>query len=144
MTRITWVAVFALSMCSLWSAPASAQQPTSYTLRIYNAGAPAPLSAPTVIPVSALVCNLAQPAAAPVPAPNPTKVIFDDPANVGKACMWTDSGTGPLFSVPFGGSYEGTLAATNVAGTSAETSRVPFTRPGIGPGVPTGFRLTGS
>jgi hypothetical protein len=75
---------------------------------------------------------------------NPNKFIFDDPTSTATPplqCVWTDPGTGILSSSPFGGNYEGTLSATNLAGESLESARAPFTHPGNKPGAPTGVRV---
>lgn len=123
----------------LVAAPAAAQAPINWTLRTYLAGAGAPVVAPAVLLVANVVCNQAAP---PVtPAINPTKAIWDDSANVGKVCIWTDPGTGPLASVPFGGNYDATLTVTNSAGTSPESARAPFTHPGLVLPVPTGLKV---
>lgn len=113
-----------------------AQSIDKWPLRIYNTGAPSPLSTTDLLAAN-VVCNQVDPGGTAV---NPNKVVFDDVSNAGKVCIWTDPGTGPLSTVPIGGSYEATLAAVNVGGSSAESARVPFTRPGP-PSVPTGVRL---
>lgn len=118
---------------------ASAQTVDTWHLRIYDAGAAASLSAPTDLRRADVLCDQPEPSGVPV---NPTKVAWVDPTKAGRFCVWIDPGTGPLFAVPFGSAaYEATLAATNAAGTSAETARVPFTRPGVSPDVPTGLKL---
>jgi hypothetical protein len=136
MRRLSLAFVFVLFPMLL-----SAQPITTYTLKTYNVGAPSPIQTFT-FQASAVVCNQANPAIG-VTA-NPTKVVWDDTVNAGKACIWTDPGTGPLFSVPFGGQYEGTLSQTNSAGTSVESARAPFTRPGTVPAPIVGLRFIGS
>lgn len=124
--------------------PAYAQPISQYNFRVYNAGAPAPLQGPQALPLGSVTCNLAPPAVAAYTQPK--TVVFDDPAfppASGKVCIFTDPGTGLLFSVPFGGTYEGTLTAVNSAGESGESNRGPFTRPGSKPGVPTNVRIGG-
>jgi hypothetical protein len=116
-----------------------AQPPTQYTLRIYLAGATSPLSAPTVIPAASVTCNQAPPTS--TITTNPTRAVFDDPDIAGRVCIWTDTGTGPLFSVPFGGTYEATLSVSNLAGESPESTRAPFTRPGTVRTAPAGLRV---
>lgn len=123
----------------LTAGSASAQNISKWTLSVYNVGAPQPLSPPTDLLVANVLCNVAPPSI--VAAPNPSKISWDDVQNVGKVCVWTDSGTGPLLSTPFGGSYEATLKATNSAGTSAESTRAPFSHPGVAPSAPTGVLL---
>lgn len=132
--RIIWLASCAI----LCATVAQAQTITSWPLKIYNQGAAVPLST-TVLAVTNVVCNQTPPT--PGAAVNPSRVLWDDASNAGKVCIWTDPGTGPLFSVPFGGTYEATLAATNSAGTSPESIRAPFTRPGALPAVPSGLRF---
>ena len=124
----------------LYPSVVSAQAITLWTLRIFNAGATAALSTTDLLATN-VICNQ-------VPPPlgstvNPSRAAFDDVNNAGRVCIWTDPGTGPLFSVPFGGAFEASLTATNAAGTSAESARAPFTRPGLAPGVPMGVRLVG-
>jgi hypothetical protein len=131
--------VFMLASLILFTSSAHAQQISKWTIRTYNAGAPSPLSAPVDLLAANVTCNL-DPASVTV-GPNPSKASWDDPVNAGKACVWTDPGTGPLTSTPFGGNYEATLTATNSAGTSAESARAPFTHPGVVPPAVTGLRL---
>ena len=121
--------------------PLSAQTVTSYTLKIFNQGAPAPLTT-TVLPATNFVCNQPQPASTTNTA-NPTTIAFNDPLNAGQACLYVDPGTGPLFSLPFGtGTYTATVAATNSVGTSADSAvSNPFTRPGVVAAVPTAVRV---
>lgn len=135
--RVLGIAVLLACVVGL-PRPVSGQSITSWTLRVYNQGAQLPLSTTTLLPIS-VMCNQAPPAAGP--ATNPSRVVWDDGANAGKVCIWTDPGTGPLFSVPFGGTYDGTLAAINSAGTSPESVRAPFTRPGSVPASPSGLRF---
>ena len=124
----------------LYPSLASAQAITSWTLRIFNTGAPVALSTTSLLAAN-VICNQAQPPAGS--AVNPSRVVFDDAITLGRVCIWTDPGAGPLFSVPFGGAFEASLTATNIAGTSAESARASFTRPGLAPGVPMGVRLVG-
>ncbi len=134
------VCTLTLLILALAAAPASAQAVTSYTFKISNQGAPAPLSV-TVLPAAGFVCN-----SLPPPAPvgvNPLFILFDDPALAGKVCVYTDSGAGPLLALPFGsGIYTATLAATNAVSTSLDSvTSPPFSKPGVGAAVPTGVRV---
>lgn len=131
--------LFVLVGIVLFASSAHAQPISKWTIRTYSAGAPAPLSAPVDLLAANVTCNV-DPATI-TPGPNPAKAGWDDPVNFGKLCVWTDPGTGPLLSTPFGGTYEATLTATNSAGTSAESARAPFTHPGVAPPVVTGLRL---
>lgn len=122
------------------AAQASAQPVLSYTLRVFNQGAATPLST-TTIPVASFTCNAVPPVT--TNTANPNKIVFDDPVAVGKVCLFTDLGTGPLVSLPFGtGIYVATLVAVNSAGSSAESAPSPvFTQPGTTAAVPTGLKL---
>ncbi len=118
----------------------SAQSITKWTERTYNVGAAQPLSAPVDFVIGTnLACGV-DPATVTATPTNPLKLVWDDPAAAGKACVYADPGTGPLLSTPFGGSFEVTLTATNSAGTSPESTRAPFTHPGLPPGAPTGLK----
>lgn len=136
LTRLALVFVALLALPSL----ASAQAITQWTLRTYIVGAVAPLVPAAVLLPANVTCN--QPAPVGAVNVNPNRAVWTDPVNVGMTCQWTDPGTGPLASVPFGGAYESTLTATNSVGTSAESApRSPFTRPGLAPAVPTGLQV---
>jgi hypothetical protein len=141
MRTINLIVLSLLGVLLLVPSGASAQAVDKWTLRIYLTGAASPLSAPTDLLAASVLCNQPSPVVG-VPV-NPTRVVFDDPVNVGKVCIWTDPGTGPLLSLPFGvGGYEGTLTATaDGLPPSLESVRAPFTRPGLTPGVPTGLRF---
>ena len=118
--------IFLVLTCLLiFVAVFAGQTPDSYVLKTYNVGAVAPLQTFT-FQATATVCNQIAPTT--TTTVNPTRAVWDDVANVGKVCIWTDPGTGPLFSTPLPGSYEATLAATNAAGTSADSARSPFQR----------------
>lgn len=124
------------------AAPASAQALDGYRLNIYAANTP-----PTSTPVQsfdfftdAITCNLPPVTVTGVPV-NPTRAIWDDPANAGRTCQWTDPGTGPLFSVPVGLSYEAALQTFNAAGRGPESNRTPFSRLAAPTTAPAGFRL---
>lgn len=125
----------------LMACPLHAQSIDKWSVRIYNVGAVAPLFGPLDLLATNVQCNQVAPPAT-ASTINPTRIVFDDAVNVGKVCIWTDPGTGVLTAVPFGAAaYEGTVTATNVAGTTGESNRAPFTRPGALPGVPSGLRL---
>lgn len=111
----------------------TAQGITSHTLRQYLVGAAQPVTT-TVIPETAVTCNQTPPTG--TSTLNPTKLVWDDPANAGKVCLYTDPGTGPLAATVYG-ALEGTL--TNIAGTieGVESNRAPFSR---SPLAPTGFK----
>lgn len=113
-------------------------QSDSYQLRYYAPGATAPLQSSDIWTTAEIVCNQVPPTV--TNSVNPTRVIWDDPANAGRVCIYTVPSVGKtLYSLPVG-SYEGTLALTNAAGEGAESARAPFSRAAV-PGVLTGVRL---
>lgn len=115
-------------LCVMGSSRAHAQGVgiTAVNFRQYLASAPTPVVAPFTIPVASMVCNQ------PKPVTTLHSASWDDPDNAGKACVYVDPGTGPLFARVYG-ALEGTL--TNVAGTieSVESARAPFLRPPSAP-----------
>lgn len=122
---------------SLIAAPVGAQTIDTYTLRTYAVGASSPLQTFAFVATS-VVCNQTAPTS--TSTVNPNKAFWDDPANTGKVCIWTDTGSGPLFSAPVGGSYEASITASNAAGESPESGRAPFSRLGV-PAGRTGLRV---
>lgn len=114
-----------------------AQTADSYRLQYYNAGAPSPFQTDP-FPATDVVCNQAPPPS--FSTVNPNRVWWDDPSLPGRSCLWIPSPTANLFSVPVPGSYEGTLTAINVGGSSPESARVPFSRAAALP-APTGLSL---
>lgn len=130
----------------LFSAIAHAQSPiTSVTLKFFIQGGTTTVQTPTVMPITSFVCNTTKPADPVAPVVNPTKIYFDDPVNVGKICLYTDPGSGVLFSVPFGTQvYEGRISATNAGGTGPDSSvSNSFSHPGAPPLVLTGLKVSG-
>jgi hypothetical protein len=127
MSRLLVVLSFLIAVPSL--AHAQGVGVTSFNARQYLAGAPAPITAPFSIPLSAVVCNQAP---LPVGVPPDAHLTWDDPQNPGMVCVYTDPGTGPLFAKVFG-AMEMTL--TNLAGTleSPESNRAPFSRAPLAP-----------
>src|SRR5882762_10188495 len=95
--------VLALAFVTLIAAIASAQAPTSYTLKLSNQGAPGPFTT-AILAASSFTCGVT-PKIPPITttAVNPLKVYIDDPATPTTAdCLYTDPGTGPILSLPFG------------------------------------------
>lgn len=133
--------ILAAILLSIGAARASAQVTTSYTPTIYATGTATVVGTPTAIPAAGFVCNQAAPVS--TVTVNPNEIVFNDPLNAGKVCIFTDLGAGPLATLPFGAaSYEATLVATNSAGSSVESARaLPFTHPGQVPSVLTGLRV---
>ena len=121
----------------LLAAPAFAQTPEAFTVSFYDQGASAPRSSHTFT-ASEAVCD--QPALSSTSAVNPTTLVWDDPQRAGRTCRWSDQGSGPIFALPVGFSYEATLRASNVAGSSGESNRAPFSRLGV-PAAPANFRV---
>lgn len=129
-----------MSAIGFWTVALSAQPPLNYVLKVSNQGATGPLTT-TSIPVSSFTCNQAAPAT--TNTANPNKILFTDPDNVGKVCIFVDSGTGPLVSLPFGtGVYTATIAVVNSAGPSPDSLLSnSFTQPGTVGNAPTGLRV---
>jgi len=135
--------MLALGFVLVLAPAAHAQAITSYTYKIFNQGATAPFTTAS-LPATAVVCNTTPKLTATGTTVNPTKVAWDDPANPTTAdCVYTDPGTGPLLSLPFGAqAYTSTVAAVNAVGPSADSaSSNPFSRPGVVVNAPTGLRV---
>lgn len=125
----------------LIAAPAFAQTFDTVQLTFYAAASPTTPSTTFDFPIAAAVCNQPQPAV--VPPVNPRRVVWDDPNNAGRACIWTDTPGGPLLGLPVGSSWELTARWKNATGVGVESNRAPFTRALLAPsGAPTGVRLT--
>lgn len=134
MNRLVLAALLLLSIPSI----VAAQTPVdSYQIKYYLAGATLPLQQSDTFAASATVCNQARPVAGATV--NPTRAVWDDPANAGRVCIWTGT-SGVLGSLPIG-SFEATLTALNAAGASAESTRTPFSRLTV-PVAPTGFGVS--
>lgn len=77
----------------------------------------------------AVTCNLPVQPTPTIPPPvnqNPVRVVWDDPAIVGRSCLWVPAaGSPPMNLAP--GNYEATLIAVSGTTVSAESVRVPFT-----------------
>lgn len=127
----------AVALLAALAAAVSAQTAPidSYENRHYAAGAAAPTQTYT-FPATATVCNQADPGSGVTV--NPTRLIWDDPANPGRVCIHQFAAGSTLFSLPIG-NYEGTLIAVNQGGASGESPRAPFSRLGP-PSVPSGVR----
>ena len=135
--KYTRIASLVLLALGLMAGTASAQA-TGYDLQIYVPGAPSPQSV-SPLALTDIVCNLAPPTG--TSTVNPTRVLWDDPANVGKVCIWTPSVTAgsPLVLLP-NGSYEGTVTVTDAAGTSPPSNRASFSKAPV-PAARTGVKL---
>ena len=127
---------FVLGILLLLPAPLSAQTISDYTVRYYLTGAAAPLQT-QAFTASSVTCNLPPPP--PTSVINPTRLLWDDPANAGQVCQYVPGTGDVLLSFP-AGAYEGTLAASNAGGVSGESARAPFSRVNP-PLVPVGFRV---
>lgn len=124
--RITAALLFGVLLAAARPARAQGAGITAVTLRQYLAGAPSTIVAPFTIPITAVVCNQS------LPVTTLHSASWDDPDNPGKACVYVDPGTGPLFA-KVAGALEVTL--TNLAGAleSGESNRAPFLRPPAAP-----------
>jgi hypothetical protein len=132
-----------IALLLLLAVPAAAQTIDGYRLNVYPSGAGVAATPTTFFDFlsTAVTCNLAPtPPVTGVPV-NPSRVEWDDPNVTGRICRWTDDGKGPLFSVPFGGSYEAGLQAFNAAGRGPESNRAPFSRLAAPASAPTALRL---
>lgn len=122
---------------------ADAQALTGYQIRFYlEGGGAAPVST-FDFTAAQVQCGQAK-STAPSAVLNPTVVRWDDPADPARDCVWTDTGTGPLFAIPFSATnvYRGRLVAVNAAGQSPESAPSnPFSRPGLAPAAPVNVRL---
>lgn len=125
----------------LFGTAAQAQTIGRWDLKIFNAGAQNPLST-TPVTVAAAQCNLTTGAPGGGTA-NPTDLWWNDPVNVGKFCHYVSQPSDPLIAMPITGNpLEATLVAVSTTNlVSADSARVPFTKPGTAPAVPTGFTL---
>jgi hypothetical protein len=131
----TVIAVLVVLGCA-W--PASAQTVDSYLAKYFLPGAQLPIQTETFLATSTL-CNQANPPS--LNTVNPVKLVWDDPANAGKVCIFTDAANGPLHSLPIPGTYEGTLVAVNnVSGPSGDSNRAPFTSAAV-IAAPANFRI---
>jgi len=123
---------------------ADAQTITSYQMRVYLTGGGAAPVTTYDIPAAAVTCG--QPKVTVAGAvTNPTRAAWDDPADPARDCVWTDTGSGVLFALPFSltSTYTASLVATNAAGTGPESPRSnPFSRPGLAPGALANVRLS--
>jgi hypothetical protein len=105
----------------------SRAQAVDFNFRIYAAGARTPLGQPTLVPGGSVVCDREEPP--DLTRLNPTTVVWDDPARVGRVCVYSDPGTGPLASVPSGVSaLELTVTQTRGGVESNESNRAPFSK----------------
>lgn len=137
------VILILIGMLAAFAFAAEAQTIDGYRLNIYPSGAGTAATPTTFFDflMSAVTCNLAPtPPIAGVPV-NPTRAEWDDPNVTGRICRWTDPGTGPLFAIPMGGSYEAGLQAFNAAGRGPESNRAPFSRLAAPASAPTALRL---
>jgi hypothetical protein len=117
--------------------------PPTTAVRFVVSGGVSPVT--NDLPIASIVCNQTAPAPTSGTVHNPTKVVYDDPAVSGKVCIYTDTGTGPLLSLPLGATvYTATAAFVNSVGAGPVSAvSNPFDHPGTAPTVaPTGLRVT--
>jgi hypothetical protein len=137
-----------LAFLSLFLMPAFAsgqtQPNTSYRATVLNRGTTT-LATIYTIPASEVQCNVPKVGSGPGTTINPNTVRWDDETNPTTLdCVWVQSGSNPIFSLPVGGQeYELILAATNPVGTSLDSTRSnPFSIPGSVPATLTNVRVT--
>lgn len=130
-----------LFLCLLFVlvANVASAQTDSYLVRYYGPGAITPFMQTDSFLISAATCNQAAPAT--TNTVNPTRIIFDDPAVAGRVCIYVLPASAALFTLANPGNYEGSIAVTTSAGTSAESARAFFSR-APQPPVPTGLKIT--
>jgi hypothetical protein len=123
----------------LVAASASAQTITSTTVTVTNTTTGIQTTS-TLTPAN-IACG--QPKVVGALTTNARRIVWDDPLTPALDCIWTDPGTGVLLALPFGpASYTAVLRFANSVGTSAASApSLPFTQPGLAPGVPTGVRV---
>lgn len=108
--------------------------PTSYTFRVYQSGTL--VGQPLTVQATQVLCDLAP---ATGTNTNPTRWRWVDPARTGRECELPDATR--LAALP-DGDYNGTIAAANADGSSAETTAIPFVRRRPNPpSVPTGAKV---
>jgi hypothetical protein len=130
----------AISLCVL-ALPVlvAAQGPpiTGIQVNYYAVGAPQPFQIETIV-MTAVVCNVVPPSMST--NVNPTRLVWDDPAHDGRACVINEGVTGgALLSFPIG-DYEGTIQNMSDAGLSPESNRAPFQKTPV-PAPATTFRF---
>lgn len=132
------LALLCVLLCALSTTSVFAQDITGYRIRYYAPGASAPMQQTDTFPAASVRCDQALPP--PGTSVNPGTAYWDDPANAGRACMYTLPTGSALIAFPVG-AYEATLTASNAAGESVESNRAPFSRAAL-PIAPKGFGLS--
>lgn len=143
MRRVLLVGLALIGTLLLVSA-VEAQTLTGYQLGIYMQGGVSPITV-YELPMAGIQCGQPK-VAVSGPVQNPSYARWDDPASATLDCVWVDTGSGPLFALPFNPTqvYEAAIRAVNAAGVSGESPRSnPFTRPGQVPSAPAGLRIGG-
>jgi hypothetical protein len=113
--------LLAFLVAFLLGARLEAQTLVSVTLEIYQQGATGPFMGTTFV-YTPTACD--QPVPAPVPLVNPTRIWWDDPINVGRACIFSR----PTFlaSIPIiPGFYTATATVTDDLGHTARSAESP-------------------
>lgn len=117
----------------LWCPGAGmAQTPTSYEFHVFTPGVATPISR-TPFAVAEVTCNQPMPAST-ASTVNPNSVVWEDPSNAGRACIWLPNVLpgGVLVSLPTGG-YEGAVVAIDAAGPGALSNKAAFSRQPLQP-----------
>jgi len=129
--------VILAAVCTSTVVLAQTGTPSIWVFRIYQAGTTTQVGIPVTVTAANVPCDLA-----PVTGMsnvNPNRWRFTDPARPLRQCEYPDSTRLGALS---DGSYEGTITAGNVDGSSAETARIPFVRRRLNPpAVPTGGQI---
>jgi hypothetical protein len=136
MTR-TFLVVAALVLLGAIDAQAQSQV-DSWTLSFYMPGASQPFQGPMPILNTDVTCS--RPKQTTGSNTNPTRTVWDDPANSTLDCVAATTQGVPIPFPTQVGNYEGALRAVNLAGTSAESNRAPFVV-AVAPAAPTNLRL---
>lgn len=125
--------------------PAFAHAQATTAIRVVVSGGASPVT--NDLPLSGWLCGQVKVATPSGTVHNPSKLQIDDFTDTTqpstKACTYTDDGTGPLLTRPFGATvYTATAAFLNIVGPGPVSNvSNPFDRPGTAPtAAPTGLK----
>jgi hypothetical protein len=138
MTRHLVMALVFVSLASFVQAQPPEEPIVSYEMQFLAVGATTPTSS-YGFTVAQRTCNQADPpGAANV---NPTRIVWDDPDNVGQKCIHDFSSGSAIFALPIG-NYVGRLFAVGATLTSGASNDAPFDVAGVAPLNPSGLRFS--